>query len=307
MKVLLIGGNGFIGSHLIDGLLDNGFDVRVFDIGYERFRQPNKLVDYRISNLNNTADLYEAMLDIDIVFHLASTSVPSTSNIDIINDINSNLISSINILNIAVKQGIKKFIYFSSGGAVYGIPDNAPLKEDYPRNPISSYGILKETIEHYVQLYNRQYGLDYLILRPSNPYGPRQGHYVAQGVISTFLRKAISKDELLVYGDGNSSKDYIYIKDFVNIVMSLIKNNSSGIFNVGSGIGSSLNEIIKCVNQVTGVEQNVSYISQKQYDVSSFVLDIEKLKKQLKANPTITSLKDGIEDTWAWVKSQYLV
>lgn len=305
MKVLLIGGNGFIGSHLLDGLLEKGYIVRVFDIGHEKFREPNIYVDYRISNLSNIPDLYEAMLDVDVVFHLASSTVPSTSNVDIVGDIQGNLNSSINILNMAIRLKIKKFVYFSSGGAVYGIPQVVPISEDHPRNPISSYGILKDTVEQYVQLYYRQFGLDYLILRPSNPYGPRQGHFVAQGVISTFLRKSLSGEDLQVFGDGNGRKDYIYIKDLVDIVLALLINDESGVFNVGSGIGTSINDIIMYINDVTGKNQTVNYTTLKDYDVTNFVLDMSKVSKVLGLSVNSTDIKDGINETWRWIQSQY--
>jgi UDP-glucose 4-epimerase len=154
MNVLVIGGNGFIGSHLIDGLLRHDHKVRVFDIVHEKYREPNSRVDYRLSNLNSIPDLYEAMMGIDLIFHLASTTVPSTSSIDIIADVNNNVISTLNILNLATRQGIKKFVYFSSGGAIYGNSDFLPLSEENHKNPISSYGIIKATIEQYIKLYN---------------------------------------------------------------------------------------------------------------------------------------------------------
>lgn len=151
-KILIIGGNGFIGSHLIDGLLEKDYKVRVFDITLEKFRKPNSKIDYRISYQNNIYDLLEAMIGIDIVIHLAGTTVPSSSNIDLIADVNNNLITSLNILNLCVRQGIKKVVHFSSGGAVYGNSEVLPIEEDHKKNPISSYGIIKSTIESYVQL-----------------------------------------------------------------------------------------------------------------------------------------------------------
>jgi UDP-glucose 4-epimerase len=302
MNVLLIGGNGFIGSHLLDGLVLRNHKVRVFDIAHEKFREPSPGVDYRISNLNNIPDLYEAMMGIDVVFHLASTTVPSTSSIDIIADVNNNVISTLNILNLAARQRIKKFVYFSSGGAIYGNSDSLPLSEDHHKNPVSSYGIIKETIEHYIKLYNAQNNLDYLILRPSNPYGPRQGHFIAQGVIATFLRKAKSNDPFLIYGNGSSKKDYIFIDDVVEMIMQLVESNSQGIFNIGSGSGASLNEIITLINKITKKENKVIYTESKSYDVNNFVLDISKLKSKLNKAIELTSLEKGIESTWDWIQ-----
>jgi len=301
MNILIIGGNGFIGSHLIDHLLFLKHRVRVFDVSHERFREPLQNVDYRLSRLDNIPELYEAMLGIDIIFHLASASVPSTSNLDQIGDVNSNLISTLNILNLMKRLSVKKIIYLSSGGAVYGNVDQNPINEDSPIKPISSYGIVKSTIEHYILLYNRLYNIDYLIVRPSNPYGPRQGHFIAQGVISTFLRKSANLESFSVFGDGSATKDYIYITDFVSLLWQLTEKDAQGIYNVGSGIGIDLNQIISCINSVTGIKNEVNYSIQKAYDVNNFVLDISKLKEVI-GEINFTSLEEGIKNTWSWVK-----
>lgn len=302
MNVLVIGGNGFIGSHLIDGLLKRNYKVRVFDLFHEKYRGPNPMVDYRISNLVSIPDLYEAMMGIDIIFHLASNTVPSTSSIDIIADINNNIISTLNILNLAARQGIKKFVYFSSGGAIYGNSDHLPISESHDKNPISSYGIIKATIEQYIKLYNRQYNLDYLIIRPSNPYGPRQGHFIAQGVISTFLRKSKSDEPFLIYGDGSSKKDYIFIDDFIEMTMQLVESNSQGVFNIGSGFGTSLNEIITTINKITNKENKTILSESKSYDVDNFILDISMLRDKLENDIELTSIENGIKSTWDWVQ-----
>jgi UDP-glucose 4-epimerase len=251
MNVLVVGGNGFIGSHLVDLLLKNGHQVRVFDAINERFRKPLEHVDYRIASLENIPDLYESLLGIDVVFHLASTSVPSTSNIDPVSDIQTNLIPTLNILNMAVKLGIKRIIFFSSGGAVYGNPLTKTVNEEHPLNPISSYGIVKATIEMYMSLYQRIYNIKPLILRPSNPYGPRQGHYIAHGVISTFLRKVLKNESLTILGDGNARKDYIYIDDLIDICYQLSFSDETGIYNVGTGQGTSINEITDKIKTIT--------------------------------------------------------
>ncbi len=302
MNILVIGGNGFIGSHLIDYLLLKGHNVRVFDLYKERYREPLANVDYRISNLENIPDLYEALLGIDIVFHLASSSVPSTSNIDTISDINKNLIPTINILNLSLKLGIKKFIYFSSGGAVYGVPKTKLISEEHPLNPISSYGIVKASIEKYLLLYQRLYGLKPLIIRPSNPYGPRQGHFIAQGVISTFLRKSIMNEEITVFGDGNSAKDYIYIKDLIIMTYDLCFSEKDGIFNLGSGRGLSINQIIEQIKKTTSKNLDIKNVDKQIYDVDNFILDISKITDLL-GTYQFTSLEYGISETWDWLNS----
>jgi UDP-glucose 4-epimerase len=302
MNILVIGGNGFIGSHLVDYLLLNGHNVRVFDVSHERYRKPLLHVDYRISTVENTIDVYEALLGIDIVFHLASTSVPSSSNIDPVSDINKNLINTINILNLVIKLGIKRFIYFSSGGAVYGNPIKTPISEEHPLKPISSYGIVKSTVESYLSLYQRMYDFHPLILRPSNPYGPRQNHFIAQGVISTFLMKLKLNEGISVFGDGNSEKDYIYIDDLIKATYLLALGNYNGVFNIGSGVSTSINRIIQVVQKITEKKLQISYLNNQEYDVLNFVLDIRKISKLINWQPTIT-IETGVEKLWTWIKS----
>jgi UDP-glucose 4-epimerase len=304
MNALVIGGNGFIGSHLVDSLLQKGHSVRVFDMGAERFRVPLKGVDYRLSTLDNRADLYEAMLGIDVVYHLASASVPSTSGIDTILDIQKNVIPAMTILDLVVKRDIKRFVYFSSGGAVYGNPLTIPVSEEHPLRPISSYGIVKVTIEHYLELYQRVYGLQPLILRPSNPYGPRQGHYLAQGVISTFLRKVKMNEPLVVFGDGSAVKDYIYITDLVEQCCDLSVTDVTGAYNIGSGQGTSLNEILELIRKITKRDLKIEYIPTKVYDVSRFVLDTTKASNARKKIVPLTTLEAGMRKLWEWMGSE---
>ena len=300
MNALVIGGNGFIGSHLVDYLLTHGHNVRVYDITHERFRKPLDNVDYRIAPIESISDLYESLLSIDIVYHLASTSVPSSSNIDTISDVSSNLISTLQILNLLVKLDLKRFVFFSSGGAVYGNPiSKQPVSEEHPVKPISSYGIVKSTIENYLFLYQKLYGLKPLILRPSNAYGPRQGHFLAHGVISTFLRKTKMNEKLTVFGDGLTVKDYIYISDLVEVSYKLSATNKTGIYNIGSGIGISINQIIEKIGIITMKNLIIEYIDSQIYDVNNFVLDISRIKDSFNWSPSV-SLEEGIKNTWDW-------
>jgi UDP-glucose 4-epimerase len=302
MNTLVIGGNGFIGSHLVDFLLKSGCQVRVFDMIPERYRAPLEEVDYRLSSLDNNADLYESMLGIDTVYHLASASVPSTSGIDSISDIQKDLIQTLKILNLIVKRGITRFIYFSSGGAIYGNPKAVPISEEHPLKPISSYGIIKAATESYLGLYQRMYGLCPLILRPSNPYGPRQGHFLAQGVISTFLRKLKMGEDLVVVGDGCAAKDYIYITDMVEMCGELSFTNATGAYNIGTGTGTSVNDLIKKIQSITQIEQTITYKDSQSYDVRNFVLDISKIEQVL-GKRMFTSLDVGIEKLWQWLNN----
>lgn len=304
MKFLIIGGNGFIGSHLVDFLITNNHKVIVYDIAPEKYRPPLKNVDYRINSINDLISLHDAMLDIDIVFHLASSSVPSTSNLDLISDVNENIISSLNILNTAILSKVKKIIYFSSGGAIYS-PSINPIKEISALFPISSYGITKCAIENYFLLYSRLYNIETLIFRPSNPFGPRQMNFNLQGVISTFLKNIYLNKPITVFGDGNSIKDYIYIDDLIKMVYNITISDFCGIFNVGSGIGTSLNDLINKIRIITGFQPTVIYSNKKSYDVSNFILDIEKAKGLL-GNFEFSNLNYGINETWNWLKNEMI-
>jgi len=300
MNILIIGGNGFIGSHLVDIFLKNGHKVRVFDYSLEKYRNKLNGVDYRIFSFDNLTELAESLFDIDIVYHLASSTVPSTSNLDINKEIKKDLIPSINLLDVMVKLKKNRLVFLSSGGAVYGNTLSIPIAENQSLNPISSYGIIKATIENYIRLFERLYGIKALIVRPSNLYGPRQGHKATQGVISTFLTKVNSEEDITVFGNGKSKKDYLFISDFVEACYKLSMNHDHGEYNIGSGIGTSVNEIIDAIKHITKKQIKVNYTEFKEYDVPNFILDIDKIKRDIQWIPE-TTLNEGINKYWNWI------
>ena len=191
MKLLVIGGCGFIGSHVVDKLLTYGHSVRVFDRQGERFRASLPGVDYCFGDFADRMALVEALSGVDVVYHLLSTTVPGTADLDPKTDVHDNLVGTINLLDSMERLGLVRILFLSSGGTVYGIPDTIPIPETHPLRPINSYGIVKATIEHYLQMYRRTRGLSPIIVRASNPYGPRQAHSGVQGVVSTFLRRIL--------------------------------------------------------------------------------------------------------------------
>jgi UDP-glucose 4-epimerase len=302
MKTLLLGGNGFIGSHLSERLLSEGHEVHVFDRQPERYRKPIEGIIYHIQDFGNRSLLSEVLTRIDIVFHLVSTTVPKTSNSDPAFDVMSNVVESIYLLEQCVKNKVRKVVYVSSGGAVYGSPAILPVQEDSPLNPESSYGITKLTIEKYLGLFHHLYGLDYVIVRPSNPYGERQNFEGDQGVISIFLGKIAKKQEISIWGDGNAVKDYIYITDLVNgIFKAAVSRTTHRIFNIGSGTGISINDIINRIAYVTGQPASFRYCSANAYDVTNIYLDISRAVEELSWKPSI-SLDEGLARTWNFVK-----
>lgn len=196
MKVLVLGGCGFIGSHVVDHLTRTGAKVRVLDRAPERFRSARPDVTYVYADIRDNPSILEALTDIDVVMHLVSATVPGTAALDPQADVRDNLVPTIAIFEAITKSKAKNLIYLSSGGTVYGITERVPTKESEQLRPISSYGIVKVAIENYIQLYARERGIAATILRPSNPYGPRQGHAGLQGVVGTFLRLAMNDEPI---------------------------------------------------------------------------------------------------------------
>jgi UDP-glucose 4-epimerase len=154
----------------------------------------------------------------------------------------------------------------------------------------------------YLSLYQRIYGIKPLVVRPANPYGPRQGHYMAHGVISTFLRRILKNEELVVYGDGSAVKDFIYIEDLIDICYKLFEHEETGVFNVGSGSGVSINEIVQKIKLITGTDSMIKYNTKQIFDVDRFVLSQVKLNN-LFGGYQYTNLETGISKTWSWIKS----
>ncbi len=302
MNVLVLGGNGFIGSHVVDVLLMAGHSVRVFDRSPEKFRSPLPNVDYRLGAFEDSFLLAEALQGIDVVCHLISTTVPGTSNLDPVADIQSNLINTVRLLDQMRIMGVQKIIYLSSGGTVYGNPESVPIGEDQALNPICSYGVVKVAIEKYLFMYQQCYDLKPIVLRAANPYGPRQGHKGVQGLISTFLSKAINHDVLEVWGDGSVVRDYIYIEDLAQLCLAALDSEVTGVFNAGTGKGDSINEIIKAVDLVTGSTSCIKYKQGRSYDVLRVTLDTRKACEQFNWSPKV-SLEEGVKLHFDWLKS----
>jgi UDP-glucose 4-epimerase len=217
--------------------------------------------------------------------------------LDPIFDIQSNLVNSVSLLNMMVKAEIKRIVFLSSGGTVYGNPTETPTRETHTLRPISSHGIVKVAIENYLSMYEMLYKIKPIILRASNPYGPRQGHFQTQGVISTFLKSIKFNKELVVWGSGDVVRDYIYIDDLVKLCYQASISDTCGVFNVGSGRGASINEIINIISQVTNITPNTKYYPKREFDVQRIVLDISKTAETFQWIPKI-SIEEGIQCMW---------
>lgn len=296
-RCIVYGGGGFIGSHLAEKLLNSNYEVTVFDkLNFSKknisaFEDKIKILE---GDFNNIVDIKNSLNNVDVVFHLVSSTLPASSNDNPVYDVETNLVSSLNLFKECVERKIRKVIFLSSGGTVYGIPESIPVKETDNSNPICSYGIIKKTIEEYLFMFEKIYGLDYFVFRLSNPYGERQNPRAAQGAIAVFINKAINKELITIWGDGNIVRDYIYIKDAVNVLVDAVALTSKNkIYNLSSGAGYSLNELIDIIKKISGKEINVEYKDKRNIDVPVNILDNTSVKKTFNWRPE-TSIEKGM-------------
>lgn len=312
MNRLLLGAAGFIGTNLTIKLAEKIEDkITLVDKSKEYFKS---IIDMNFKNVYIVeSDLTESMnFDSilegqDIVYHLVSTTVPTTSNKHISQELVSNVVFSANLFESCIRCGVKKVVFISSGGSVYGKDVDCPLKENIETNPISSYGVQKVTIEKLLYLYGYMHGLDYRIIRLANPYGPYQRPNGVLGVVTTFTYKAIKGEEIIVYGDGTVVRDFIYIDDAIRAIMKIVEGkNQYNIFNLGCGYGISVNQVLDAIESSLGIKPNVSYIEARKVDVPVNYLDISRYEKYYGPLKPI-SLEEGIKRTATFMKNKYLL
>ena len=305
MNCLVLGGGGFIGSHIVDTLVAAGHRVRVFE---HPSCNPVNLagvagrIELRYGDFTRPAELEPALEGIDLVLHLVGTMLPASSNIRPLYDIESNLQGTVAMLEMAVKKGVKKVVFASSGGTVYGIPETLPLTENSPTEPLSSYGIVKLAIEKYLQLFHHLHGLDYTVLRIANPYGERQNPAGAQGAVAVFLGRIKNRQPIEIWGDGEIARDYLYIGDLARAFLSACQNtHSTKLFNIGSGRPCTLNRLLDLLREVTGRPVAVDYRPARSCDVPVNYLDCDRARRELGWEPEV-EFRAGLERTWRWLR-----
>jgi UDP-glucose 4-epimerase len=302
-RCVIYGGGGFIGSHIAEQLLADDVRVAVFDKKQSSLRNIQHIIsdiDFIEGDFSNRVDLRESLNGQDYAIHLVSTTVPATSNQNPQYDVESNLISSLHLLDECVKQKIQKIVFISSGGTVYGNPVTIPMREDHPTNPTSSYGIIKLTIEKYLHLY-RQRGLNHVVLRLANPFGERQNPHVGQGLITSLLYQIKHQLPVTVWGDGEIVRDFFYVKDGATAVARALRYQGDySIFNIASGRGLSINRILDEFRATLNLTFTVDYLPARGFDVTQNVLDISLARKELNWNPE-TALESGLIKTWSYI------
>jgi UDP-glucose 4-epimerase len=239
--------------------------------------------------------------DVDVVFHLATATIPQSSNDSPVFDIQENLIRTVRLLEACVKHRVKKVVFLSSGGTVYGPPQSLPISEDHPTNPICSHGVIKLAIEKYFHLFHHLHGLSYTILRPSNPYGGRQNPGGRLGAISIFLGRIADGHPVTIWGTGEVVRDYFHVSDLARAcIAAATTRTESFVFNVGSGCGISLNSLLEVIATVVRRPFRVVRQPPRAFDVERVVLDVQRAHNEMHWTPVV-SLEEGIDETWKWV------
>lgn len=297
MKILVTGGAGFVGSHLVDGLLDAGHDVVVVD----------NLVSGERRNLSESARFYEAdirapeMQEIlqseqpEAVFHLAAQTTVRGSTNDPKYDADVNIMGLINLLQGCAVAGVRKVTFSSSGGTVYGDTQHLPVKETEHLSPVSPYGITKMASEFYIRYFAGAHGMKFSILRYSNIYGPRD-HASSEHVITVFIDMLLAGRTPTIHWDGEQSKDYLFATDCVAANIATLTAGDNEVFNVGSGKPLSVNEIYRALTQAMGVDIKPEYGPKRPGDVRTFYLDISRAEHDLGWKPQV-SFEDGLRRT----------
>ncbi len=308
MKIVIFGGGGFIGSAIVDRLLKDGHELRIFERPrVEPYRQftNDERVEWLTGDLMSLHDVSSAIEDCDVVMHLVSTTLPKNSNDDMVYDVQSNLVATLQLLNAMVAKGVRKIVFISSGGTVYGNPIYLPIDENHPTEPHVSYGVTKLAIEKYLLLYQYLHGIKVNILRVANPYGERQRVETAQGAVGVFLSRAIQNQPIEIWGDGSVTRDFIYISDVAEAFSRAIDyDGANSVFNISSGIGTNLNELIHMIERVLSREVVRHYCPSRIFDVPVSILANSLALQELDWQPRV-GLEEGISKTAAWMRQAF--
>jgi UDP-glucose 4-epimerase len=298
-KILVTGGAGFIGSHVVDLFVSQGYEVIIVD----------DLSTGRSSNLNPAAkfhqldirdpklrDVFEAERP-DFISHHAAQMDVRRSVAQPLFDAHVNILGSINLIECAKEFGVKHFVYISTGGAVYGEPQSLPCDEMHPINPICQYGASKHTVEHYLYMYHVNYGLNYTVLRYPNVFGPRQDPHGEAGVVAIFTGKMLDREPVTINGDGEQTRDFVYVGDCARAnLLALTVDHEPGIYNLGWGLPTSINQIFSTLAKVTDYPHPARYGPAKVGETRHIYLDASKVGKDLGWTPTFT-LEEGLQET----------
>lgn len=298
----VLGAGGFLGTNLCRTLVGQGHSVRAFG---RRRAFPDALhgCDWIPGDFTDPTSVANAISGCEVVFHLVTATTPANANVDKVADLNANVTSTLHFLNACRETGVRRVVFVSSGGTIYGIPDQVPTPETAATNPITAYGISKLAIEKYLGLYEYLYGLEYRVLRVANPFGPYQMASKSQGVIAAFLHKALAGKPIEIWGDGSVIRDYVYVNDVVGSMLLAARHEGAGrIFNIGSGTGRSLNDIVATIEKLLGENISVVHRPGRPVDVPVSMLDTTFAARELGWEAR-TPFEEGLRASIKWIKS----
>jgi UDP-glucose 4-epimerase len=304
MRVLVLGGSGFLGSHIVDRFLAEKHDVSVYDLYTERYRRTPPRVQFSTGDFGNVGALDEVIATgFDAVIHCVSTTTPKSSNESAEFDIQSNVIGTVRLMDICVRRSVGKLVFLSSGGTVYGDVGDVPaVSESHDVKPICSYGVSKLSIERHLSVYQHLHGLNYVSLRLSNPYGERQSPHRALGALTVFLYRTLTHQPIEIWGDGSVTRDFIYAGDVAGAVYQATMRPLKGVFNVGTGVGTSLRELVAEITRAVGIEPRIVWLKSRPFDAPRVILDCTKLKGAAEWKH-LTGMTEGISKTADWLRS----
>lgn len=300
MNVLVTGGAGFIGSHVVDLLLKRGDKVTVVDnlsTGRRANLDPSALLVEMDLRSHDLAELFH-QIQPEALFHLAAQASVAVSVSSPELDAEVNILGTINVLEQCRATGVRSIVYSSTGGALYGEAQRLPCPEDAPVNTMSPYGASKYAAEQYVKLYGRLHGQDYAILRYSNVYGPRQDPYGEAGVVAIFVQRMLKGAELVVFGDGDQERDFIYVEDVARANLLALERGTGHSLNIGCGIGTTVNEIFRRLQGLIGYQKGPIYEAPRPGDIYRISLDPSRARQVLGWKPAV-SLEEGLSRTVA--------
>lgn len=296
---LVTGGNGFLGSYVVDELVARGHRVRVLDrfsSGVPRFQ--SKGVSCVVGEFQDDATLREAIDGVTHVFHFLSTTTPVKSEREPVFDLDTNVRRTVELLELASRNGVQHVYFASTGGAIYGTPDVRLVDEEHVTRPSSPYAIGKLAIEGYLRYFSRVTGVATTSFRIANPYGPRQNPTREQGVIPVFLRRAIDGRPLVVYGDGGSVRDYLYVEDAARMIVNAsMRATLHDTYNIGSGTGISLMDLINLIGAILPADLQIEYRPASRTAVERIVLDVSRYHSEFEGNRPQVTLEEGLRRT----------
>jgi UDP-glucose 4-epimerase len=307
MKCVIFGGGGFIGSTVVDRLVKDGHDIRIFErprVAPYRSFTPAEKVEWVRGDILSSYDVSDAIEGMDAVLHLVSTTLPKSSNDDPIFDVETNVIGTLQLLNAMAARKVQRMVFISSGGTVYGNPVYCPVDERHPTDPMVSYGVTKLAIEKYLVVFERTHGIKSIVLRVANPYGERQRIETAQGAVGVFLHNAIKGIPIEIWGDGSVTRDYVHVSDVAEaFTLALAYGGERRVFNISSGVGVSLNELVAMLEDTLGRPVVRRYLPGRPFDVQVSVLSNKLAQEELKWGPRI-SMREGIARTAEWMTKE---